>query len=214
LGRRLRRMWESGATRRRIWRARFRRSRCYSCGLLGAYSRPDSSKALADLEEILSNVRGEWRWSLSNARRSGKLGSTEYDWRQGHDLGLATFRKGVVCGVGDSRGTSSTWTVPGPRQSDSDFLAMNHSGALVTEKVPDSRSIIGKPLGVVQTHLWELVQPHDCPYHMKHRPGWTPNQHHSSWVTRWPRRRKELLAVLVALGGLATLLAFLEHLLK
>ena len=133
----------------------------------------------------------------------------EYDWRYSYELGLAHFDMLVARGIGDFGGARSTFAVPGPRQSDSDLLAMKNPGALITERVPGSRSIIGKPIGVVQTFVWELVRPHDCPHHVKHRPGLTPAAHHGWRINRWPRRRKEFWTAIAALATLTTALVAL-----
>jgi hypothetical protein len=127
---------------------------------------------------------------LGNARAAGRIKGDEYDPRIGQNLGTVDWLYGgVKCGVGDHRGASTSWAVPGPRQSNHEFMSMwRNDGALVTEPDPDSSGILGQVRGVAQTFLWNLVRPHDCENFIEHRPGLTPSQHvqlREQRKTRW-----------------------------
>lgn len=205
------RRWRStAATRRRISRYKRVDSRCHRCGLLGIYRYPEDADAtLGNLLELPVGQRNTLEGMLTNARAAGRIRRDEYDPRIGQDLGTVDWLYGgVKCGVGDHRGASTSWAVPGPRQSNREFMSMwGKGGALVTESDADSPGILGRVRGVAQTFLWNLVRPHDCEHFMEHRPGLTPSQHvqlREQPKTRWfdrPLVKYVLVPLVIAIGG-------------
>jgi hypothetical protein len=146
---------------------------------------------------------------LANARAAGRIRRDEYDPRIGQDLGTVDWLYGgVKCGVGDHRGARTSWAVPGPGQSNREFITMwGNGGALVTENDPKSRGILGRVRGVAQNFLWNLVRPHDCEHFIEHRPGLTPSQHvqrREQTTTRWldrPLVKYLVVPLLIAIGS-------------
>lgn len=122
--------------------------------------------------------RGQLEAELSSARRQGKI-RDEYNPVVGEDLDVVTWLQGgVKCVIGAQRGTATSWFVQG-NQEYRDFSreAFRWSGAIVSVPDPESRSLMGRIVGVAQTFRWNLVQPHDCPYFVKHEPGLRPVEH-------------------------------------
>lgn len=205
-----RRWIRSVAQRRRIRRNKTVDSRCHRCGLLGFYRYPDEARAtIDDLLELPLGQRTMLEGMLANARAAGRIKGDEYDPRIDQNLGTVDWLYGgVKCGVGDHRGASTSWAVPGPRQSNREFMTMwANNGALVTEPDPGKPGILGRVRGVAQTFLWNLVRPHDCEHLMKHRPGLTPIQHvrlREQLGTRWldrPLVKYALVPLLIAIVG-------------
>jgi hypothetical protein len=188
------------------------RRRCANCGFLGALEDPDSSRALPDVGEVTEEHRQRWRHRLITAREMGKLHGSEYDHRMGQDIGFdpeTTF--GVVCSLGRPEGPSyAQFRVPGRRESLDEFTARaSQSDYIIRVKDPSYPSPFGRPIAMVTTFVWQLVQPHSCPAFMKYRAGLTPAGHQSrrEWLYRWKLGAAVTVGVAV-LGAFVTLLTW------
>lgn len=207
----LKRMWQRSAVRRRILRTRLHPSRCHRCAWLGFYERPGGATGpVGDLLELPVGARSQLEGQLTNARRAGRI-SHEYDFRRQNDLGSADWLTGGVrCYLGEARGARSMWAVRGTQATGKFLDLWGDSGAVVNEPDPDYPGPLGNVIAVVQTFVWPLVRPHNCPHFTRHHPGLAPREV-SAWKERRSAHRWKALGVVV--GAVATIAAVAQLLL-